>query len=144
MIKTYRGLLADGDQVKIPLGTPQGKVGYRITKFQLFPYQPGTHDFESIVKIYKISQTTVPTSGGSVDFSDNSLLASGFYGATSAAGPVSMISIFEIEIFNQDIYVTHTTNTGEAAINYYIELEQVKLSEQEALVAIVKDLREEQ
>ena len=30
MIKTFRGILADGDQNKIRLTTKKGKIGYKI------------------------------------------------------------------------------------------------------------------
>jgi len=41
--------------------------------------------------------------------------------------------------------VLHENFHGDnAAINYYIELEQIDLSEDQALVAIVKNLRNEQ
>ena len=35
VVKTYRGLLADGVQEKIPLSTKDGSVGYRIVKFEI-------------------------------------------------------------------------------------------------------------
>jgi len=49
--------------------------------------------------------------------------------------------IFDHEIFNQDIYVTHWSDSGADACNYYIELEQVKLSVDESTVATLKDIR---
>ena len=36
----------------INLHTNTGSIGYRITKFQIITPNPGTQDFESIVKIY--------------------------------------------------------------------------------------------
>jgi len=142
MIKTFRGLLVDGGQDTINLHTNDGKTGYRVVKFQLFPQTPGSADYESVVKLFKVFQTgTIPTSGGTVDFSDNTLVGAGFYGATSSSGPFSGITIFDQEIFNQDIYVTHTTNTGSAPINYYIELEQISLDLNEATVATLQSIR---
>ena len=35
MIKSYRGLIADGAQDRIPLHTNDGKTGYKIVKFQI-------------------------------------------------------------------------------------------------------------
>jgi hypothetical protein len=141
MIKTFRGMMADGDQDTIVLHTNDGSTGYRIVKFELFPNLPGTSDYESLVKIFKVAQTTVPTSSGTADFSDNELVAAGLYVATSSTAPISFISIFEQEIFNQDIYLTHTANSGSAAINYYVELEQVKLDINANTVATLKDMR---
>ena len=139
VVKTYRGLLADGGQDHIRLGTIKGKVGYRIVKFQIINDAPGTGDFESIVKIYKISQTAVD---GEVDFSDNTMIAAGFLeGSTSVTSTDGIVIVFDNEIFNQDIYITHTDIEGSAAVNYYIELEQVSLDLNENTVATLKDIR---
>ena len=143
MIKTFRGLIADGGQDTIVLHTNDGSTGYRVVKFELFPNLPGTSDYEALVKIFKVAQTTVPTSAGTADFNDNTLLAAGLYVATSSTAPISFISIFDQEVFNQDIYVTHTAQSGSAAINYYIELEQLKLSENENTVATLKNIKNE-
>jgi len=146
MIKTYRGLLVDGGQDKIPLHTPDGKTGYRIVKFEILTAELGIASFESIVRLWKVEQTTVATSSATVDFSDNDMLACAVSSGNSGAGygPYNPATIFEQEIFNQDIYVTHSNNEASAACNYYVELEQIMLTENEALVAIIKDLREEQ
>jgi hypothetical protein len=141
MIKSYRGLLVDGGQDTIPLHTTDGKTGYRITKFQIINSEPGDFHMEHTVKIYKTEQLTVDNT---VNFSDNSLLAAAFLVGNANEYSTGEFIIFDKEIFNQDIYVTHMDTTGANLCNYYIELEQIKLSEVEALVAIVKDLREEQ
>jgi hypothetical protein len=49
--------------------------------------------------------------------------------------------MFDHEIFNQDIFVTHNDNEGSLAINYYLELEVIKLDESQAMVATLKDIR---
>jgi len=144
MIKTFKGLLQDDEQNHIRLSTTDGKMGYRITKFTGIPYAPLTLDQENVLKIYKTKQSTVD---GVVDFGDDSLLAVCCIkynddAAASFGNPQHVI--FDQEIFNQDIYITHEdVHAGSRGCNYYIELEQIKLTEQEALVAIVKDLREE-
>ena len=44
--------------------------------------------------------------------------------------------------FNQDIYITHTNLHADAGpVNYYIELEQIKLDLNENTVATLKDIR---
>jgi len=48
--------------------------------------------------------------------------------------------IFDQEIFNQDIYIG-TKDTQGNAMNYYIELEQVKLDLSQSTVATLKDIR---
>jgi hypothetical protein len=146
MIKSYRGLLVDGGQERIQLHTNDGKTGYKIKKFQLFPNRPGTTSHvESVMQIFKEVQTSLVTANSIVDFSNNNLLAAAYLtdDVNNSSGPLEVV-IFENEIFNQDIFITHTEEAGSAKCNYYLELEQIKLSEQEALVAIIKDLREEQ
>jgi len=140
MIKTYRGQMADDSQDHIRLGTPQGKVGYRIRKLQIMGEQPAGANQESVVKIYKNIQSAIDAK---VDFSDSSLLAAAYLEAAADAKTESQpqVIIFDSEIFNQDIYITHKDSESGEPCNFYLEMEQVKLTEQEALVSIVKNLR---
>jgi hypothetical protein len=143
MIKTFRGIIADGAQDTILLHTNDGSTGYRITKLRAFPNLPGTTDYESTIQVWKTAQTGISTSTATVDFSDNELL-----GAIFVAGTISYITadstqfvIFDDEIFNQDIYITHTNTEGAASMNYYLELEQIKLDINQNTVATLKDMR---
>jgi len=143
-IISYRGLLADGGQDTINLHTNDGKTGYKVVKFQLMPNEPGDGAGEHVVKAHTILQTTI---NGKIDFSDNTLLAAGHIAnsATTYSNYSGWPSIiFDNMIFNQDIYISHEDSGGNAKINYYIELEQIDLTEDQALVAIVKNLRNEQ
>jgi len=143
-IKSFRGLIANGGKDTITLHTNNGSTGYRITKFVLMPNTPGTGGTqESVVKIYKIEQTGVAT--GTIDFSDNTLLGAATWignknPAVSAPGPYDSV-IFDNEVFNQDIYITHIDTDSGEAVNYYIELEQIKLNLDENTVATLKDIR---
>ena len=140
MIKTYRGKLADGGQDKINLKTLKGEVGYKINKFQTIGTTPGATGLESIVKIYKLKQSTID---GAVDFTDEDLLAVSSYARHEdvlASGETELV-IFDKEIFNQDIYITGFDSVGSAATNYYLELEQVKLNENESTMATLQSLR---
>jgi len=140
MIKTFRGILLDGGQDTIRLATKQGKIGYRIVKFQIITNQPTTASAESVVKIYKVKQTAIDYK---IDFSDGNLLAVALWSTnvSAEANPEDSTVIFDLEIFNQDIYVTHDTTTGSEACNYYIELEVMKLSDNEATVSTLMDIR---
>jgi len=140
MIKTFRGMIQTQTQDTIVLHTNDGSMGYRILKFQVISESPTTASAESIVKIYKVPQTTI---GYKVDFSDNTLLGVAVWStnATAEANPEDMTVLFDREIFNQDIYITHYTTTGSEACNYYLELEQVKLDVNERTVATLKDIR---
>jgi len=141
-IKTFRGQIADGGQDIIVLHTKDGSTGYRIVKLQVIHARPGElgSDSEHTLKVYKIPQTTVTND---VDFSDNTLLAAASMGNSSQAfyyGTTPVI-IFDTEVFNQDIYLTHIDTNGTESLNYYIELEQIKLALDENTVATLKDIR---
>ena len=141
-ILSYRGLLADGGQDTILLSTKKGEKGYRIIKLELFPNEPGQQGMSNTVKIYKVFQSAI---NNTVDFSDNRLLAAAYYQEdANPAYPSALDVVFDQEIFNQDIYVTNRDTDGDRNVNYYIELEQVPLTEDQALVTIVKNLRNEQ
>ncbi len=142
-IKTFKGLIADGAQDTIVLHTSDGSTGYRIVKFQIMPENGADHKQESTVKIYKVEQTSQVSL---VDFSDQTLLAAAYLENNDSAADMGglMTTIFEREIFNQDIYITHKDDGGETRnINYYLELEQVKLDLSESTVATLKDIRNE-
>jgi hypothetical protein len=137
-ILSYKGKLADGGLDTILLSTKKGEVGYRITKFQIIDGAPGTINAELVAKIYKEEQTGAT---GDVDFSDNRLLAVAYYTRAQSMLP---IIIFDQEIFNQDIYVTAIDIGAAAECNYYLELEVIKLDESQAMVATLKDIRNNQ
>jgi len=141
-IKSYRGLIADGGQDTIPLHTNNGKTGYKVVKFKLMPEEMGGTSNEHTVQIHKVSTAA----SAKIDFSDLTLLAAGTVNNSSNATASSQLPavIFDNEIVNQDIYVTHVDNASADPVNYYIELEQIDLTEDQDLVAIVKNLRNEQ
>jgi len=138
---SFRGLLADNGQERISLTTRNGETGYKIVKFELMGNTPGaaSSDMEAVTKIYKTQQSTVTAE---IDFSDNRLLAAGSYTQNSSSFnyPSSLQVVFDNEIFNQDIYITHQDLQNQP-INYYIELEQMDLALDEAIVATLKDIR---
>jgi len=139
MIKSFRGLLDDDTIQVINLHTNDGKTGYRIIKLQLMPNDLNANQ-EACFKIYKTSQTTITFD---FDFSDSTLLAAARYTESSAADTRAedLHVIFDNEIVNQDIYLTHKNNASGIAINYYIELEQVPLDLNESTVATLQSIR---
>jgi len=143
MIKTFRGLIADDTQDTIVLHTNDGSTGYKIKKFELITNNPGGANAEHCVKIWSVSQTAAVISANLIDFSNPALLAVGL--ATNAStGYGSFYNeriIFDNMVFNQDIYVSHHENHSSEAVNYYIELEQIKLDLNENTVATLKDIR---
>jgi hypothetical protein len=142
MIKTFKGLLADGSQDKIRLSTKQGLIGYRITKFQAMPNDPMAADGEHILKIWSVEQDT-GTIDGNVNFNSPHLLAVSTV-ANETDGklyPININMVVDNKVINQSIYVTHSDIHGNTSCNYYIELEQLKLDLGEATVATLKDMR---
>jgi len=140
MIKTFRGLLADGGQDRIRLSTIKGKVGYKIIKFQVMPKSTGSGSNEGAITMWKTSQSSAPQE---VDFTDSDLLAAAYF--LRDQGTVAITSetiIFDSEIFNQDIYIDYqdAQSTG-GDMNYYFELEVITLTDQGAEFTTIKDLR---
>ena len=140
--KSFRGKLADGGIDTIPLSTNNGSTGYIIKKMALINANAGDVDYSAVVKVFTIPQTTA---NNDIDFSDNTLLAVGYIStdASSTQFPDDVIVVFDNTTFNQDIFVTckQTSASGNDSCNYYIELEQIKLSLDENTVATLKDIR---
>ena len=139
-VKSFRGLLADGEQRRISLQTNNGLKGYRIEKLDIITENPGTTAYEHIIKIYKVEQTAITAD---IDFDDNRLLGVGFTKGDEltyrSAGTTDIV--FDNEKFNQDIFVTHVDTKDALSCNYYLELEQMDLSLDEQTVATLKDIR---
>jgi len=139
MIKTFRGLIADGAQDTIVLHTNDGSTGYRIVKFQVIPNNPAGQEPEAIIQIWKVAPATVSEL---IDFSNQELLGAAYYsGGDTSTKPQDVVIIFDREIFNQDIYITLKDDGDNESMNYYLELEQMKLDLSESTVATLKDIR---
>lgn len=139
-IISFRGLIESSGQDTIPLQTNNGLMGYRIVKFQMMTPNAGTTDYEHTMQIWKVEQTSITAE---VNFSNNRLLAAGFIEGAAATNFIGnpLHVIFDNEIFNQDIYITHFDSKSALACNYYLELEQMKLDLNEQTVATLKDIR---
>ena len=134
--RSFRGLLTNGALETIALHTNTGSTGYRIIKLEVIANDPRGAGSEGVLKIYSIPQTAA---SDKIDFSDNTLLGCAFYensGSQSSFGGTTII--FDNVKFNQDIYITASTDES---INYYMELEMVKLDLTENTVATLKDIR---
>jgi len=139
MIKTFRGLLADGGQDRIRLSTIKGKVGYKIVKFQVIGSQPGALNYEAVLQIWKTKQTTVTAT---IDFTDSDLLGVGLWSSQVNAEVYSddMTIIFDNQTINQDIYITNQ-DLQDQTVNYYLELEVIPLDDAGAEYTTLKDMR---
>jgi len=129
---SFKGLLDNGAQDRIRIEGATGEIAWRITKFSIMPYAPGNTTQESLVQVWREEVATVPTSAQTVDFTDDELLAAAWLPHAAAGGatpPPGIEVIFDNALFVRNIWVTNTDNAGNSnACNYYIELEEVKVS----------------
>ena len=137
-IKSFRGNLADDGIQTVPLSTNDGSTGYRIKKLEGIPGLPGNDNFESVIQVWSVPQTAA---SNAIDFSDQTLLGMIFYSSFNAGGANTDVVVFDNMTFNQDIYITHKDNATGVDVNYYIELEQIRLDLTENTVATLKDIR---
>jgi len=126
-VHSFRGLLVDGAKVKIRIQGMEGNIAWRITKFQLMVTTPGAADVESCVKVFREKPASVTNT---IDFSEEDLLAAGYTMDSGSAANFRLPStvIFDNALFVRNIYVTNFAASGSASCNYYIELEEVKVS----------------
>ena len=139
-VKSFRGLLASGTIQRIRLGTINGMTGYRVVKFSIITENPGTTAYEHVAQVF----TREPSAASAVvNFDNPQLLAVGFQKGDEltyrSAGTLDII--FDSMKFNQDIFIAQVDTKDALNMNYYLELEQVKLSLDEATVATLKDMR---
>ena len=140
-IKTFRGKIADGEVDRIVLHTNNGSMWYRITKLKGMSTDPGATQEAHVIKIYKVPQTPASVDG-LVDLSDTTLIGVLYFtNRNDELHSNESVIIADMEIFNQDIYLTHSDVQSNTAGNYYLELEQVKLDLNENTVATLKDIR---
>jgi hypothetical protein len=133
-------MLSDSTSETIRLGTNNGLTGYKIKKFDIVPEAPITSDIEAVMKLEKYEPTTF---ANTFSFDDPNLLGVAVWwgGAAGVSNPQDWIQIFDNVTFNQDVYISGVFSGGTFNVNYYLELEQVKLSVDEAAVATLKDMR---
>ncbi len=147
VVKTYRGLLADGGQDQLRLSTIKGKVGYKIIKYQIMPHAVGdNNDQEHVVVIWNKERTTAQmanTTTSRPNFTNSDLLAAAInINDVSSSLNYAESVIFDNKVFNQDIFISHRDiAAGAQACNYYIELEVIPLTDQGAEYTTLKDIR---
>tara|TARA_Y100000004_G_scaffold78958_1_gene88824 strand:+ start:146 stop:592 length:447 start_codon:yes stop_codon:yes gene_type:complete len=139
-IKSFRGKIEADAVDTIALSTNNGSTGYKIKSLKVIGQQPSAVNQESTLKIFTIPKTVADVTS-TIDFSDNTLIAVAFYETDHTATlSDNQNVIFDNITFNQDIFIT-MKGTASTSLNYYIELEQIKLSLDENTVATLKDIR---
>jgi len=145
MIKTFRGLMARGDQVKIRLRTSQGKIGYKIKKWQMMPSILDSGSNEALGLVWRVEQESVSAALPVCDFSNSQLIAATMFLRDQGVVAITSVPpvIIDNVLINQDLYITYqdAQNVSHAFVSYYLELEQIKLDANEATVATLKDMR---
>ena len=138
---SFKGMLAIGEEDRIKLSTMQGRIGYRIVKFLTIAKTAGAEDSTSVCTIYKTEGLLKNIT--TIDLTNPNILAIAYKkNGNGGQDTDSDTIISDLEVFNQDIYIVHENFHGDnAAINYYIELEQIKLDLNENTVATLKDIR---
>jgi len=128
-VHSFRGLIPSGEETKIRIEGAVGAIAWRIVKFELMGYKPGDGSEGSYECIAKIARNPVASVSGTVDFTDANILAVGL--CFSNTGPhysEQVYTVFDNDLFNRNIFVSQIDIDAARSLNYYIELEEVKLS----------------
>tara|TARA_B100000700_G_C14552819_1_gene627369 strand:+ start:118 stop:549 length:432 start_codon:yes stop_codon:yes gene_type:complete len=136
-IKTFRGLIPNGETVKLSLATNNGSIGYRLMKFQIMPVQ-SYNNYEITSKLFK-TEPGAPSSD--VNLSDNTIVGVAFSGLADGKYAGAKTVIMDRDVFNQDIYITAVDNGGSQDCNFYLELETMTLDLNENTLVTLKDIR---
>ena len=128
---SFRGLLTAGKQGKIRIEGATGEIAWRLTKFSIIQKSPGASgsDNESLVQIWREEQSdpTVTT----INFDNDELLGVAYAtnNPTSEQNPMNLRIIFDNALFVRNLWITYADVRGvDDPCNYYIELEEVKVS----------------
>ena len=138
MNKTFKGLIADDTSLKIRLSTNDGLTGYKIVKFEIMPSKVGVAHQNAVVQIFTVDNNLTPST--TINFDNPTLLAAARY-VDRVNVEMSEATIFDNMVFNQDITIQYKDADAATEINFYLEVEQMKLDLSEATVATLKDMR---
>jgi hypothetical protein len=119
---SFRGLLADGGQDKIRIEGATGQIAWRISKFQIMPESVAATR-NSVLSIWREEQSSIVQGA---DFNNDELLAVAVW--YNQLYETDDAVIFDNALFNRNIYIGHHNSEGTDPCNYYIELEEVKVS----------------
>jgi len=129
---SFRGRLESDGQDRIRIQGATGEIAWRITKFEILPKNFGTSDYEAVIQVWREEH---PAPGGDIpewnviDFNDDELLAAACWSSNSNV--TTEVSghhvIFDNTLFVRNIWIT-LKDTQSGTINYYMELEEVKVS----------------
>jgi hypothetical protein len=126
-VHSFRGRLEDNKKKEISIEGAVGAIAWRITKFEIMPNLTGSVDAELVAKIYRENPGAV---SAIVDFEDSELLGAAYFkiNQTDARYGWGPSVIFDNALFVRNIFVTGIDTNASNVTNYYIELEEVKVS----------------
>jgi len=127
---SFRGMLDDAGQERIRIQGSVGSIAWRITKFQCM--QSGFGNTEMVVKIYREEQNFADAAEATlIDFNQNELLGACMISGSAAGETHSqdVTIIFDNSLFSRNIWITADASSSGQLTNYYIELEEVKVSQ---------------
>jgi hypothetical protein len=131
--RTLRGRLATSELRRLIVDDGRLNHGYRVVSFVVFPYAPAGATQQTPVTLgldYDM--------GPNMDASDNRQIgwAVTVYGAGSLEG--GQISVIDPDhIIIQDLWIRNENGVDE--VNYLIELEPVELSNDQAILSLIKE-----
>jgi len=124
---SFRGLLTSDSQQRIRIQGATGEIAWRITKLQAVTDEPSAYDIEGTLQVFREEQDSIIST---INFTDDELLAISYntFG-NQPYEPTNIVTIFDNAIFVRNIYITYIDAGGSSRpMNYYIELEEVKVS----------------
>ena len=134
--RTLRGQFVEGTTKRLVVDDGRLNHGYKVTKFVISgrPDSSGNDAWALLALDYD----TIPV----WDWSDNRQIAWSSTNVQSTGGAQPYFTLVDPEhVVIMDLYITGVVGGagGDSVINYYVELEPVELSNDEAILSLIKE-----
>ena len=137
MRRTLRGTVDDGVIKRLIVDDADFNRGFKVTRFEIFPVDVSSSSSDCTGVL------ALEERGATEDWfcEDNTQIA---WSATTMAGSFSINNKTDIidpdHVVLRDLFVmAHTANATVARINYLVEIEEVKLSDDQAVLQLIKE-----
>jgi len=128
-VHSFKGLLTDGEHREISIEGSVGAIAWRIRKFQTMSNAPKTADHVGITKVWREEPDAGAISAITIDFDDNKLLGCSLWREGNALTEMQTVTVvFDNALFVRNLWVSTVDADASVGMNYYIELEEVKVS----------------
>lgn len=135
-LRTIRGqITVTGGVGKLNLVIADGLINYglKITNFQIWPTVLGNQDFIGILSL-DIGSPAAPMDSG-----DNRQIGWCYFSDQGASGGHAYRSLIDPDhVVNRDLFLSMMNTTG-GTYNYMIEAQVVELTDDEAIITIIKE-----